>query len=155
MQNFGSPASTQTDLEYFLTIFQVNFKKFQNFSEKLLSELKKIQICVWCFLLQLAEHVSANFNSLASTQTNFNQNLSHLAFFKKIQKWFEIFLTPEFAQEISNKQEIPCTTEARSTFFECTGSNPRFLGFFIISLKFLSLSSTIMLYVRNLALLPD
>jgi hypothetical protein len=25
-----------------------------------------------------------------------------------------------------NKQEIPCTTEARTTFFGCTGSNPIF-----------------------------
>jgi hypothetical protein len=55
-----------------------------------------------------------------------------------------------------NKQEIPCTTEARSTFFGCTGSNTRFLGFFIFSMKFLFVqSSTIMLYVRNLGLLPD
>jgi hypothetical protein len=36
-----------------------------------------------------------------------------------------------------NKQEIPCTTEARSTFFGWTGSNPRFLGFFIFSMQFL------------------
>jgi hypothetical protein len=35
-----------------------------------------------------------------------------------------------------NKQEIPCTTEARSTFFGCRGSNSRSLGFFIISMKF-------------------
>jgi hypothetical protein len=35
-----------------------------------------------------------------------------------------------------NKQEIPCTTEARSTSFGCTGSNSRFFGFFIISMKF-------------------
>jgi hypothetical protein len=38
---------------------------------------------------------------------------------------------------ILNKQEIPCTTEATSTFFGCTGSNSRFLGFFFISMKFL------------------
>jgi hypothetical protein len=29
----------------------------------------------------------------------------------------------------TNKQEIPCTTEARSKFFGCTGSNPRFWVF--------------------------
>jgi hypothetical protein len=38
---------------------------------------------------------------------------------------------------VINKQEIPYTTEARSTFFGCRGSNSRFLGFFIISMKFL------------------
>jgi hypothetical protein len=38
----------------------------------------------------------------------------------------------------SNKQEIPCTTEARSTFFGCRGSNSRFLSFFTISKKFLN-----------------
>jgi hypothetical protein len=39
-------------------------------------------------------------------------------------------------QKQKNKQEIPCTTEARSTFFGCTDSNSRFLSFFIISMKF-------------------
>jgi hypothetical protein len=39
-------------------------------------------------------------------------------------------------QKKYNKQEIPCTTEAGSTFFGCTGSNSRFLGFFIINMKF-------------------
>jgi hypothetical protein len=36
----------------------------------------------------------------------------------------------------TNKQEIPCFTEARSTFFGSRGSNSRFLVFFIISMKF-------------------
>jgi hypothetical protein len=35
-----------------------------------------------------------------------------------------------------NKQEIPCTTEARSTYFGCSGSNSRFLEVFITSMKF-------------------
>jgi hypothetical protein len=36
---------------------------------------------------------------------------------------------------INRKFRVP---EARSTFFGCTGSNPRFLDFFISSMKFRS-----------------
>jgi hypothetical protein len=37
MPNFSFPASTQTDLDFFLTIFKVNFKKN---SEELLNEFQ-------------------------------------------------------------------------------------------------------------------
>jgi hypothetical protein len=43
MPNFSSPASTQTDLDFFLTIFQV-ILNFLNFSEALLNEFKIIQM---------------------------------------------------------------------------------------------------------------
>jgi hypothetical protein len=49
-----------------------------------------------------------NFNYLAFTEmdlekclTNIKPNLSHLAFLQKIQNFFELFLTSEFALEIS------------------------------------------------------
>jgi hypothetical protein len=38
MQNFRSPASIQTELDFFFDIFS---RKFQNFSEELLSEFQK------------------------------------------------------------------------------------------------------------------
>jgi hypothetical protein len=56
--------------------------------------------------------------------------------------------------KIDYEQEIPCTTEARSTFFGCTGSDLRFLGFYL-QYKISVRQSTIMLYVRNLGLLPN
>jgi hypothetical protein len=57
MQNLSSLAFTQTDLGKFLTIFEENFRIFQ---EKLLSEFKKkMHTC----------HMP-NFSSLASTQTD-------------------------------------------------------------------------------------
>jgi hypothetical protein len=57
--------------------------------------------------------------------------------------------------EIKNKQEILCTTEARSTFFGCMGSNPKFLGFFHLQYEISVRQIKIMLYVKNLRLLPD
>jgi hypothetical protein len=56
MPNFSSPASTQTDLD-----FLHFFNKIQNFLEELLSEFKKIHICVGSLMLQLAKHVHAKF----------------------------------------------------------------------------------------------
>jgi hypothetical protein len=50
----------------------------------------------------------------------------------------QIFAMIKFFEPLnrSNKQEIPCTTEVSSIFFGCTGSNSRFLCFFIINMKF-------------------
>jgi hypothetical protein len=45
MQNFSSPASTQTDLETFLIFFQVNFrmfKKIPEFLRKFFSKFLKV-----------------------------------------------------------------------------------------------------------------
>jgi hypothetical protein len=58
MQNLSSLASNQTDLTKFLNIFS---RKFQNFSEELLSEFQKLQIWVCSLMLQLAKHVHAKF----------------------------------------------------------------------------------------------
>jgi hypothetical protein len=58
MQNFSSLASTQTDFDKFLTIFEENFRIFQ---EKLLSEFKKNQTWVCNFKLNLAKHIHAKF----------------------------------------------------------------------------------------------
>jgi hypothetical protein len=57
----------------------------------------------------------------------------------------------------SNKQEIPCTMEAMSQFFGCTGSNLRFLGFFIFSMKFLfdRVQSCSMLEIKDFCRMPD
>jgi hypothetical protein len=52
----------------------------------------------------------------------------------------------------TNKQEIPCTTDARSTF---SGLKSKILGFFHLQYEISVRQSTIMLYVRNLGLLPD
>jgi hypothetical protein len=54
-----------------------------------------------------------------------NRRFSFFGLF--MNKWYDLS---------ENKQEIPCTTEARSTFFGYTGSNSRFLAVFIISMKF-------------------
>jgi hypothetical protein len=85
MQNFNSLAFTQTDLDKFLTIFQVNFRtflrKFQNFPilKKKFEHRKKIK-----------RHLLPKFK-LSSILTN-------------ISKVIKIFLTPEFALEISKFQ---------------------------------------------------
>jgi hypothetical protein len=54
-----------------------------------------------------------------------------------------------------NKQEISCTTEARSTFFWVHRLKSKILGFFHLQYGISVRQSTIMLYVRNLGLLPD
>jgi hypothetical protein len=60
-----------------------------------------------------------------STETPpIEQILNYFWMFKFFQKNFEANV---------NKQGIPCTTEARSTFFGCTGSNLRFLDFLLSS----------------------
>jgi hypothetical protein len=67
-------------------------------------------------------------------------NILHLGiffarrFFAKENSSLKLIFSERAPME--NKQEIPCTTEARSTFLGCTGSNLRFLSFFIISMKF-------------------
>jgi hypothetical protein len=58
MQNFSSLASTQTDLDTLLTIFEENSRIFQ---ENFWANSKKIQIWVCNFLLNLAKHVHAEF----------------------------------------------------------------------------------------------
>jgi hypothetical protein len=56
MQNFSSPASTQTDIDKFLTFFQENFRIFQKNSS---ANFKKIQICVCSFKYEKVNHVHA------------------------------------------------------------------------------------------------
>jgi hypothetical protein len=58
MQNFSSVASTQTDLDTFLTIFEENFRIFQ---ENSLANSKKFQTYLWNFILNLAKHRHAKF----------------------------------------------------------------------------------------------
>jgi hypothetical protein len=58
MQNFSSLASTQTDTDTFLTIFEENFRIFQ---ENSLAHSKKFQIWVRNFILNLAKHEHAKY----------------------------------------------------------------------------------------------
>jgi hypothetical protein len=58
MPNFSSPASTQTDLDKFSTIFQENFRVFQ---EKSLANVKKVKFFVLTYICQSATHVHAKF----------------------------------------------------------------------------------------------
>jgi hypothetical protein len=58
MQNFSSLASTQTDLDKLLTIFEENSRIFQ---ENSLVKSKKFKIWVCNFLLHLAQLVHAKF----------------------------------------------------------------------------------------------
>jgi hypothetical protein len=58
MQNFSSLASNQTDLDIFLTIFEENFRTFQ---ENSVANSKKFQIRVRNFLLNLAKHGDPKF----------------------------------------------------------------------------------------------
>jgi hypothetical protein len=58
MQNFSFLVCTQTDLDTFLTIFEENFRIFQ---ENSLVNSKKFQTWVYNFLLNLAKYVYAKF----------------------------------------------------------------------------------------------
>jgi hypothetical protein len=58
MQNFGSLACTQTDIDTILTIFEENFRIFQ---ENSLANSKKLQTWVHNFILNLAKYVHAKF----------------------------------------------------------------------------------------------
>jgi hypothetical protein len=58
MQNFSSLASTQTDLDTFLTIFEENSRIFQ---ENSLANSEKNQTWVCNFILNVAKHVHAKF----------------------------------------------------------------------------------------------
>jgi hypothetical protein len=53
MQNFSSQASSQTDLDTFLTIFEENFRIFQENSKR------EFQILVFNFILNLVQHIHA------------------------------------------------------------------------------------------------
>jgi hypothetical protein len=58
MQNFSSLASSQTDLDKFLTIFEENFRIFQENSS---ANSEKIQKRVRNFIFHIAKHVYAKF----------------------------------------------------------------------------------------------
>jgi hypothetical protein len=58
MQNFSSLACTQTDLDKFLTIFEENFRIFQENSQAN-SKKSKPELC--SFMFNLAKHVRAKF----------------------------------------------------------------------------------------------
>jgi hypothetical protein len=58
MQNFSSLASIQTDLDTFLTIFEENFRIFQ---ENSLANSKKFQTSVYNFMPNQAKHIHAKF----------------------------------------------------------------------------------------------
>jgi hypothetical protein len=58
MQNFSSIASNQTDLNTFLTIFEENFRIFQ---ENSVANSMKFQTWVSHFILNLAKQVHAKF----------------------------------------------------------------------------------------------
>jgi hypothetical protein len=78
MQNFSSLACTQTDLDKFLTIFEENFRTFQ---ENSLASSKKFQTWVRNFILNLAKHVHAKFHP----------SLYPLQIFDLFQEKFKIF----------------------------------------------------------------
>jgi hypothetical protein len=58
MQNSSSLACNQTSLNTYMTIFEENFRIFQ---ENSLVNSKKFQTCLCNFLLNLAKHVPAKF----------------------------------------------------------------------------------------------
>jgi hypothetical protein len=58
MQNFSSLACTQTDLDIFLTIFDENFRIFQENSS---ANSEKFQTRVFYFISNLAKHVHVKF----------------------------------------------------------------------------------------------
>jgi hypothetical protein len=94
MQNFSSLASTQTDLDKFLTIVEEISRIFQ---ENSLANSKKIQIWVRNFIFFLGKHVHANFSSVSSNQTDLDNILS---FF---QEKFQDFLEENLEFSISEK----------------------------------------------------
>jgi hypothetical protein len=96
MQNFSSLASTQTDLDKFLTIFEENSRIFQKNSS---ANSKKYQIWVCNFILNLAKHVYAKFQIPSFYSDGLRHTFDHfwkknrifqensLANSKKIQTW--------------------------------------------------------------------
>jgi hypothetical protein len=80
MQNFSSPASTQTDLDF----FDIFSRKFQNFSEERFSEFLKYSI-----LSKKQSMFMSNFSSPASTQTDLDFFFN--IFSRNFQKFSEIF----------------------------------------------------------------
>jgi hypothetical protein len=58
MQNFSTPASTQMDLDNFLTFFQEKFRIFQENTEAKFQKSPKSSKIPAC---QLAKHVHAKF----------------------------------------------------------------------------------------------
>jgi hypothetical protein len=58
MPNFSSLPATQTGLDKFLTIFQENFRVFQ---ENSLANFEKVKFLVLTYICKLATHVSAKF----------------------------------------------------------------------------------------------
>jgi hypothetical protein len=102
MLNFSSPVSTQTALEIFFEIFS---RKFQNFSEELLSEFQKNPNLSMLFHATTIKACSFKISTrLASTQTDiakcwtFSQEN-----FRKFQK---IFLTIFQVNFKKNSEEL-------------------------------------------------
>jgi hypothetical protein len=98
MQNFSSLDCTQTDLDKFLTIFEENFKIFQ---ENSLANSKKFQTWVCNFILNLAKHVHAKFQNFSSSPSFYPDGLRQIfyLFSRKIQDFLKENL--EFAQKAS------------------------------------------------------
>jgi hypothetical protein len=73
IQNLSSLAFNQTDLDTFLTIFEENFRIFQ---ENSLENSEKFQTWVCNFIFNLAKHVHAKFELSSSTQTDLDTFLT-------------------------------------------------------------------------------
>jgi hypothetical protein len=84
MQNFSSLVCIQTDLDTFLTIFEENFRIFQENSS---ANSKKIQTWVCNFILNLAKHVHAKFQ----LSSFYPDGLGHIFvhFWRKIQDFLK------------------------------------------------------------------
>jgi hypothetical protein len=67
IQNFSSPASKQTDLEFFFYIFS---RKFQKISEELISEFQNNPNLSKLFHATTSKACSCKSSTLASTQTD-------------------------------------------------------------------------------------
>jgi hypothetical protein len=84
MPNFSSLPATQTDLDKFLTIFQENFRVFQENSE---ANFEKVKFLALTFICQLATHVHAKFQ-LSSFYPDGLRQIFNL-FSRKIQDFLE------------------------------------------------------------------
>jgi hypothetical protein len=90
MQNFSFPVSTQSDLEFFFKFFS---RKFQSFSEEILSEFQNNPNLSMLFHATTSKsNVHAKFQLLTSTQTDLDKFLTIFQvnfriFFRKFQKF--------------------------------------------------------------------
>jgi hypothetical protein len=101
MLNFSSLPATQTALDKFLTIFQENFKVFQ---ENSLTNFRKLKIWIPYIFVNKQRMFMLNFSPLPATQTHLDKFLTifqenfrvcqenSVANFKKFQIWIYIYI---------------------------------------------------------------